>query len=393
MKSSDKIRVLLLDGHTVQAYSTIKALHNTGIYVTVFCEKRISYGYASRFADARIKCPALKNNSGVFWNFLRSYLEKHPHHVLIPLFDESADFVNTNRKALEALGIKVALADKKRYELVRNKASMMAFCKKNKIPHPASVKLSADNLEKAAAKLGFPSLIKPVVSSGALGIVYLNSLNDLVKNFAETSKRYGDAMLQTFINHSGYYYNAMLFRNHENVFSTTIILKINRYFPTKGGTGSYSETVEHKEIEKLCKETLERLNWTGFADIDFMVDKDTQVPNLIEINPRIPACIHAALVSGINFPQIIVYDALGKQMPEQQFIAHKKIRFMAMDVLWFLYNKNRLKARPGWFNFFGKNLYYQDGSWNDPLTMIAGMIMGFKKYLNASFRHAKLTNT
>lgn len=393
MAKRKKIRVLLLDGHTVQAYSTLRALHQVGIYTTVFCEKRISYGYACRFSNCRIKCPSIKNESDIFFKFLKNFLSKAPHDILIPLYDESADFVNANREEIEALEIKVALAQKESYSLVRDKATLMEFCKANEIPHPETIRLTANNLEYAAKKIGFPSLIKPVMSSGANGIVYLQSLSDLKKNYAEIKKRHGNSLLQTFIKHPGYYYNAMLFRDRDNVYSKTVTIKINRYFPTKGGTSSFAESIVNKEIDRISQTVLNRLNWIGFADFDFIIDINTNIPKLIEINPRIPACIHASLVSGINFPQIIVYNALGEKMPEQFFMANKQIRYMALDILWFFFNKNRLKVKPGWFNFFSKNLHYQDGSWDDPLTMIAGFLMGIRKYMNASIRHSKFRNT
>lgn len=90
---------------------------------------------------------------------------------------------------------------------------------------------------------------------------------------------------------------------------------------------------------------------------------------------------------------MIVYDTLNMGIVEQKLLTDRKIRYFALDLLWFLFSKNRFKTQPFWFKFFDKNLYYQDGSWNDPLPMFAGAIMGFNKYLNPSFRKSKFINT
>ena len=42
------------------------------------------------------------------------------------------------------------------------------------------------------------------------------------------------------------------------------------------------------------------------------------------------------------------------------------------------------------FIFFGKDIFYQDGSFKDPLPMIMGFISGVLKYLNPQFRKSKL---
>lgn len=238
-------------------------------------------------------------------------------------------------------------------------------------------------------KVGFPSLIKPVSSSGAKGIVHLHSVIELENTYAKIQKQYGAAILQSYINHDGYYFNAMLFRDKCGIFSKTVVIRIMRYFPVKGGTGSYSETVENPEIERLCKDILMKLDWYGFADFDIITDKFTHKPYLIEINPRIPACIHAAFVSGVNFPLMIINDALGIAVPTTEYHREIKVRYMGMDVLWFVFSRERFRSKPSWFKFWDKDLYYQDGC-NEFLPMIAGFLMGIKKYMKKEFRQAKL---
>lgn len=48
------VRVLLLDGHTVQALSVARFLKSAGYKETAIIESRISYGYASRYVDEKI---------------------------------------------------------------------------------------------------------------------------------------------------------------------------------------------------------------------------------------------------------------------------------------------------------------------------------------------------
>ena len=389
---NNSIKVLLLDGHTVQAFSVAKSLKKSKINVTLFYEKKISYGFASKYPDRKIKCPSIVSSSHLYYIFLLNFLKQNKIDLIIPLFDYSADFLDSHRDEIENTGTKIGLPYRNQYELARNKGLLMEFCSINKIPHPLTCNINESNFEVAAKFVGFPSLLKPDKSSGAIGIVHLNSIYQLSEYFAYTKDKDFGLSLQSYVFHSGYYYNSMIYRCRDGNFSNVVIVKILRYFPIKGGTGSYNETVDYPEIEEISKIILTKLNWVGFADLDFIVDKFTSEPKLIEINPRIPACIHSAFVSGINFPEIIVYDTLDKEIPNQHYIPGKKVRYFAMDVLWFIFSKDRFKIKPSWFKFFEKNLYYQDGSWKDPFTMFAGILMGVVKYLNPNFLKSKVKN-
>jgi len=386
-----QIHVLLLDGHTVQSFSVAKALRDSHMYVTLFCSKKMSYGYVSKYPNKKIKCPSEKGSSKDYITFLINYIKDNKTDVIIPLFDDSADLLNIYRKKIESYGVKVALPSKEQYKLARNKTLLMQFCKVNNISHPISMPVNKNNYKNVADFVGFPSLIKPNNLSGAVGIVHVNSITQLSKFFSD-DKSNNQFLLQSYVPNSGYYFNAMLFRSKNGRFSKIVIIKILRYFPVKGGTGTYNETVEYCKIETICKSIMNKLNWVGFADIDFIVDNNTLEPKLIEINPRIPACIHSAYVSGINFPEIIVHDILGRKIPEQHYLSGQKVRYLAMDILWFIFSKHRFKTKPSWFKFLGKNLHYQDGNFKDSFTMIAGILMGLKKYLNQDFRKSKLTN-
>lgn len=388
-KADSSIRVLLLDGHTVQVLSVLKSLNGSGFLITVFCESRISYGYTSRYPDKKILCPKIKKDEKAFLEFLKSYLSVFPQDVIIPLFDDSASFLNEHRHEIDSYGSKIALPEKSLFTLAFNKSLLMEFCRNNNFSHPATERLCRENLEKACKTIGFPALIKPVSSSGANGIVYLESITALEKVFPGIEERYGTAILQKYIENEGFYYNVMLFRDGSGSFSKAVIIKISRYFPVKGGTGSFSETIENPEIEILCKDILTRLNWRGFADFDLIADKYSKKPFLIEINPRIPACIHASLVSGVNFPLMIVNDVLRLPLPVTNYRINKKVRYLAMDFLWLLFSKERFRSNPSWFKFLDKDLFYQDGC-NDLFPMLAGFLMGIRKYMNKEYRQSKL---
>ena len=66
------------------------------------------------------------------------------------------------------------------------------------------------------------------------------------------------------------------------------------------------------------------------------------------------------------------------------------LRFLGVEILWFLKSDNKWHAKPNWFKFFGRDIFYQDMSdWSDPMAFIRGTIGNIKKQLSSEFRKSK----
>ena len=83
------------------------------------------------------------------------------------------------------------------------------------------------------------------------------------------------------------------------------------------------------------------IHWEGFADFDLIEDPENKECKIMEINPRIPACIKASLVSGVDFANLIVDASLNKEPPVQNYVPGKFLRYFGMDVLWLLSIKEK----------------------------------------------------
>lgn len=385
-----KQHILLLDGNTVQTISVARALKCAGYYITAFISQRISYGYVCRYIDKKIKAPDTSLTDR-YIDFLAQFLTKNDVDVIIPMYDDSATLLSKNKVNIETnYHVHCAIPDYATYSIAHDKQKLMELCQQNNFPHPKTYPLTQENIQIAVSHVGLPAMIKPNISAGAKGIVLANTIEEIRLKLPYATQQYGACSLQHYINHSGIYYNVMLYRSsHGNIIGYTV-LKIMRYFPLKGGTSCYCETIKNEQLVQTCAKVLDKLEWIGFADFDVMEEKGTKKLYIIEINPRLPASIHGAYISGVNFPEIIVKDALRQPITEPHYQPGKVLRFMGLDIMWFCFAPQRLRFKPSWFHFFGKNIYYQDGSLSDPLPMIMGCISGIIKYLSPSFRKSKL---
>ena len=110
----------------------------------------------------------------------------------------------------------------------------------------------------------------------------------------------------------------------------------------------------------------------------------------MEVNPRVPACVKSAFESGIDWADVIVCEYLKKPHTTYEMSREVYLRFLGVEILWFLKSKNRWKTFPNWFKFWGRNIFYQDMSdWSDPLPFICGTIGNIIKQFSPKFRKAK----
>lgn len=370
---------ILLFGGGLQSLSIARGLKEDGHTVFNMAEKA-SVGRFSRFVDHfdAIDMKLLE------WRELLRFLIANEIGLVIPMEDEYAEWLSANKSDLEKnADVKLAVEREDLFARVINKRDLLGFCKENDIPHPCTVPLTVDNYHL----IQFPALIKPDVSNGSRGICRVDSIDDLHSKAPEALEKYGSCTVQEYIEQS-HYYNVMLYRYGDGSWGQHVVTKITRYYPVKGGSSSFCTTVANEEILKPCKKLLERLDWKGFADFD-VLEKGTGDYRIIEINPRVPASVHAAYISGVNYGKMIADDLLYNKKTTACYTPGMQLRFLGLDIAWFLASPARFKCTPSWFRFIGRRLHYQEGGIKDFMAMAYSIWLGVKKELSPSFRKAK----
>lgn len=307
--------------------------------------------------------------------------------VIIPMEDKWAEELSANKATIEnQTSAKCAVCNIDVFRLASDKTSLLSFCRTHNLPHPKTAILN-DNIDNIVDYVGFPSLIKPSISEGARGIVLVNSKEELCAIAATHIQQYGECSLQEYIEND-HYYNVMLYRCADGTFANYVVTNISRFYPIKGGSSSLCTTIENTKLVDICQQVLNKLGWVGFADFD-VLEKGEGDYRIIEINPRVPASVRAAAISGVNFGNIIVSDILTGSIPSYTYTPGKQLRYLGLDIAWFISSPMRFKTKPCWFKFFGKNLFYQEGGYKDWKAMLASIYIGVKKMLSPSFRKQK----
>ena len=364
---------VLLWGGGLQGLACGASFHDKGFVVDAVSSEldvRKSKFFRKVYAVER------QNNLSSLGNILGSEL----YDVVLPMGDTGVSFLSKNKQQIEQdYNTVCACPDYQQLEIVENKQNFMSFCEKHSIPHPKTTLLSEDTLQESAETIGFPALIKPDYSVGARGITRVNDLDELKSKFPVIQRRYGSCTLQEFVDNDEYYYNVMLYRSKNGECFGHTIIKIIRKYPISAGSSSFCISVQNDELLKICKDCLDKLDWVGIADFDVLQRLDNNEYKIIEINARVPASLRAATVSGVDFPEIIVSDAVGDTVPHYEYHPGKSLRYLGIDIMWFLKSPNRFRSKPCWLKFWGKNLYYQDIYSNDFSTWWTWFVGGLIK--------------
>lgn len=384
----EKETILLLDAEFVQSYSISKSLKEAGYRVVIASPNRISYGFFSRFPDKKYNSPSSKNETE-YREYVKDLIIKEKIDVVIPITNETAEILSRHYDYLTDTGAKLATMPWDVFIKAHDKERLMSFCESNNLPHPRTRSINLSNISESAEYVKFPAMIKPNISVGARGIKKVDNLDELKRELPAIIEEFGSCTLQQFIDNGDYYYNVMMHRNKEGNISATTIIEIQRFFPIKAGSSSYCVTINNPELTSICAEVLHKLNWIGFADFDVLLDKKDGF-KIIEINPRLPASVHAAYAANINFPELIVMDLLGKPLKTYNYKENVKLRFLLMDMMWFLASPKRFNKEMHWFRFWDKDLFYQDLSFSDPFVFLAGLGNGLSKLLSKKYWREKL---
>lgn len=387
-------KVLILDGGATHAMAIAECLKKSGYGVAVICDDKNEYGYHTKFADERYL--GVDSHKKEYAEFMLKFLKEHQFDVLIPTSDTAAEFMSFHKEELEQL-TGVLMPEREVFEKGYDKNNLMTVCRENGFPHPQTIDLKGLEVDKlhefekfeGLKTFPYPGLLKPNLTSGGRGMTLVNSIEELLEIYPAIHDQYGECHLQQFIKEGGRQVKVQIMTDKNGDMAYSSVIWKQRYYPVNGGSSCCNVTIDNPEIANVCGKVLKAIGWIGFADFDLIEDPQTKQLLIMEINPRIPACVRSAFKSGMDYATMIADMTLGKPLREYKYESGKRLRHLGFDALWFLKSPNRFKSEPSWFKFFGRNLYYQDWICGDFSAFFWGTWGNFKKQMDPEFRKAK----
>ena len=377
--------VLVTDGHFRKTLAVVRSLGRKGIAVTVGERTYLNTSFFSKYCTRRLVYPSPRRSPVQFIEFLQREIKENHYDCLFPMEEETLLLLAKYHSEISRYTYLLS-PDLKKIEFVRDKGNLMEFAETHRIPTPMTFQIPPEPCEVQGSpvpdvvqslnhlldKVPIPAVIKPRISSGSFGIVYVKKREDLIPSYQSVHQRFPFPLIQEWIPDGGGTYGlSALFDEASNIKAAFVHKKL-RMYPVQGGPSTLREGVEHPQIMELGLSLLKSLNWVGVGMVEFKVDSRDGVPKLMEVNPRFWGSLQLAIVSGVDFPYLILRMAKGESFePVLRYKVGKRCRWLLLgDILHFLNNPNRLHLRPSFFHFFDPDTSYDIISKEDPLPLL-----------------------
>lgn len=344
------IRVLVLDGSGKQSVAMIRGLKEIGCHVTVLCTTKLDTCYVSRLPDEKLLVQGMTPQNPEYISFLVNQVKGGKYDVIMPVGELSTNPVTLHEEEFIPY-VKIACAPRDTYIKAFNKQITFDTAIENGVPCPYT-RHSRQDIEDYLEKCHFPVIIKPRQGLGSVGFHKFERKEDFWPYMEKNRLNPDDYVVQEFVNFENRIGTNLFMDQHGNI-CTSYAVDVLRWFPIDAGAGVLIVTVDAHEILKYAGDLLRALHWKGFANVAFMIDKETGKPRLLEINGRIPASVKVAFMCGCNVSRQfleLVYDQEVIQYPENNKFG-MYVRHLDTDIAWFLKSPNRFKTKPSWFSW------------------------------------------
>ena len=368
--------VFITDGHWRKSLAAVRALGRKGIGVTVGESTRLATAAFSRYCHQAVVYPSPLLRPTEFVDYLRKELSRHAYQMLLPMEDETMDLISKHYSEFSSLTyVPVVSFDK--LDFARRKDKVLQLAESNGIPIPKTWFIEdITQLNELKDTLPYPLVIKPRMSSGAVGIAYPKNPGELMSQYMSVHRRFPYPMIQELIPHEGPGYGAsFLFDERGNV-KASFVHKRLREYPVTGGASTLRESARYDDIRDMALTLLKKLDWFGVAMVEFKLDSRDGIPKLMEINPRFWGSLHLAVEAGVNFPYLLYRMSRGEKFkPVEHYETGKQCRWMLPgDILHFIKNPRRASLMPEYFHFWNKNTAYDILSLKDPMPVLGRVL-------------------
>lgn len=193
-------------------------------------------------------------------------------------------------------------------DMLDDKWKFSQFMAGNSIPGPRTILLEdIADLDEPASTLDFPLVVKPLFGESGHGVACIRDIEGLRKHLASGSKYARlPLLIQAFV--PGYDADISVLASNGRVVCHVLHARSDN---------CTLRFMENEEAVRVASRIVEAAGYTGVANIDLRINKDTGAVTVLECNPRFWYTLQASLWRGLNFVEAGFRLALGEDMSIQ----------------------------------------------------------------------------
>ena len=388
MTTKHQGRVLVTDAQWRNTLAVVRSLGQRGLHVRAGFDRPHAVAFASKYCAGRLLYPCPKRQPKEFLTFMLDHMRSERYDCFIPMIDEVIEIVAHHREEFTEL-TNVVVVDGETMDLARDKRLTIEFARDQGFPHPQTFVVDdLGALERIRDQVPYPAVIKPRISGGAHGLVFVDHPEDLLPQYHRIHQRYPFPLIQECIPPDSPKYQVCCLFNQQGKVRAAVVQRLHRQYPVKAGTGTCFETVDRPDLQAYGVRLLEALGWQGVACVELLEDKRDGVAKLMEINPRFWGTLALGIQAGVDFPHLLYRVATeGDVEPQMDYRIGEVCRWMLPgDILHFFTNGHRWRMDPSFWRFRGSNLGYSILSREDIRPVFAFFGIAFKSLFDREMR-------
>jgi predicted ATP-grasp superfamily ATP-dependent carboligase len=382
-----KTYALVTDGQERSALAITRGLGRAGIPVIVGAETERSLAGASRYCVARWQYPSPLQQPMQFISSLVEAVRRFDITAIIPPTDASMQAVAAQRDRFRP-SVTAMVPSLESYEMVSDKYRLMKLAQELGVPIPNTVFVPDGNIAAVRDRVKtYPVVVKPGRSLVKIDDRWVKTSVHFVSHAEELTDLYrripylqNPSLIQQRIEGEGQGVFGLFDHGHPcALFAHRRI----REKPPAGGVSVFRESIElSKPMTDYAVRLLERVKWQGVAMVEFKMDRQSNVPMLMEINGRFWGSLQLAIDAGLNFPYLL-YQAMNGMpvaVPNNAYRIGTKSRWLIgdLDHLLLRLTKSNADLRldthavsrgrcvAEFFKLFQPDLHYEVESLTDP---------------------------
>jgi len=331
------MKVLITDCFTRKAFDIYNILNRYYKRSEIICSSDKNNAKKGRLIYHQKTIALRKNSSDDFIDDLLIISNTYSKELIIylPIEEDTTVLFYSFIEKLGSRNFLYQLPSFGSFSLARDKYLLNKFCIENKIPAPGFFEYS----EVLTLNKDFiPLILKPRHGSGAKGIKYVNNINQ----FKKLDIDFANFVIQEKLPNGKDVKGAFFLCNNGEIISSYGHERI-RTFPVDGGVTTYSKFYLNKEIKEIGTRLLRKLNWTGFAMLEFLWDERSKNYKVIEINPRLWGSVLLSEFSGLGFIRNYINLCLKKPLTELKIKPYVKIRWMPFEFFNLIHSRGKIK--------------------------------------------------
>lgn len=328
--------VLILDADQPSALAIVRSLARRGIAVHVASDAPNPLAAHSRHVQGLLQYPDPLREEAAFIRWMADCT--HRFGLIIPVTERTVVPLLRHRQQLD--DSRIAIAPSAALEQALDKDRTVALALALGIAVPLSITLHAlDGLADAAARIGWPVVVKPARSVGQgdsqrvqLSVSYAHNLTELQAQ-AGHALRFGPVILQEFFQGDGI--GIELIADQGMLRYAFQHRRLHEVPLTGGGSSLRISEAIVPALQAAATRLMRALAWHGVAMVEFKYQPATGQFRLMEINGRFWGSLPLAVAAGADFPamlhELLTTGALRDHAPARIGVV---CRQLARDIDW-----------------------------------------------------------